>query len=807
MEEKIKINKNLILTFISLVVTFVIGWLIYYFSVAGGYEPSGNDVWAHIYKTQIMYENLNKGILYPLYADDWYNGIQLYRYWPPLAYYIMAGLQFVTSGNVIHAYYAFCAFIFVSGAIPFVLIGYKLKRPCVGFVTGILFFVMPDNYRVIIYEGNAARMITSVITVYVMFFLWEYMTNNNRRALIGLALSMMLMTFGHLMITAMIGVGAFVYLLFDSRRKKQTKKMFVAVGTMLSGILMAGIWMVPATMGGMVAASGGEVSEQPMWSQTVWKSLNIMNRIAKVPDEYYFGLSIMFVAVFGIVLARGRKKAGFYMTVAILLIISPAFLSIIVHLPLGRMFWMSRYSALAYACLLMAFLEWKTIKQKYAMICISLLILDCVIGVFCTNAYYEVTVGSEAAHVESDILKENTVQRACNMDRSKFGSYPAWNLVSGEGATKYSYGWAWQGASTADNIMSMNEALEMEQYEYVFDRSIELGDDTILVKKYADINETKLKDVASSMGYEQIHESKDGIIFKKNTPNQFGVKTRYEGLAIGKYTTMFTEFFPLFEKGASDYIDTYSVEELTKYTTIYLSGFEYNDKQMAENVLKEVSENGTRVVLDISHLPGNALKQPYFMGINAYSISYDNTFPALHYGEQIIVPSRFAEADRNWKASYSNNYDTVLGYVMEGEHEIPFMGYDSSNKNIYYIGLNMIYYAQYTDRDDIWALLEDAFLLKQGATPVRELVPIKIEVGDNYIHVHSDEDDVNTTLAFQDNFVSNKSIYAKNNMLYVNSGDTLINLVYPHLGISAFVSLIGFISCIGCWKISKKYSD
>lgn len=53
------------------------------------------------------------------------------------------------------------------------------------------------------------------------------------------------------------------------------------------------------------------------------------------------------------------------------------------------------------------------------------------------------------------------------------------------GGASYTFGWAWQGAATADNIMLLNQALENEQYDYLFDRSVELGDDTVAIdRKY-----------------------------------------------------------------------------------------------------------------------------------------------------------------------------------------------------------------------------------------------------------------------------------------------------------------------------------
>ena len=40
-------------------------------------QPSGDDVWGHLYKSEVMYENIRQGNWYPLFDEKWYNGIQV----------------------------------------------------------------------------------------------------------------------------------------------------------------------------------------------------------------------------------------------------------------------------------------------------------------------------------------------------------------------------------------------------------------------------------------------------------------------------------------------------------------------------------------------------------------------------------------------------------------------------------------------------------------------------------------------------------------------------------------------------------
>lgn len=116
-------------------------------------EPSGNDVWGHMYKSEYLYKALKRGQIYPLYDETWYNGIQLYRYWPPLSYYITALLMCFTGGNVINAYYLLFGVYIFFGGLAFLLIGRRIGRPVFGTALAVLWFFMPENARMYIDEA------------------------------------------------------------------------------------------------------------------------------------------------------------------------------------------------------------------------------------------------------------------------------------------------------------------------------------------------------------------------------------------------------------------------------------------------------------------------------------------------------------------------------------------------------------------------------------------------------------------------------------------------------------------------------
>lgn len=776
----------------AVLVVFVLGRM--------GFEPSGNDIWSHLYKGDIAYHNLREGHFYQLYSEYWYNGTQLFRYWAPFSYYSIALMEFLSGGDIIVAYRFFAAFSIILGGIPWILWGRELKRPV--FATGIalLWFFFPENLRVYFCEGNMPRMMSAIVIPYVVYFMWRYLRRDKRFSLIGVMLSMSCMILSHVMITAMLGVASFVFLVFDAMKNKNYIKAVKTLAAMVIGLLLVGIWLMPALSGGIMNMdSSANVDVMALWMAGLSTLLNPMNRINGVTDTFYYGISVVFLAVAGIVLADKKRKAGFCLFILILLMSTPAFLPILSKLPLSTLFWMSRFATIAYGFFLFSLMEWKTLKKKYCIVALVIVAVDCIPSLNFSRYY---TPASEVAVENVNVLKEATGYRTAVMDLSQFGSYPSWGLSTGEDAVKSTFGWAWQGATTSSNIVMLNTAFEYEAYDYLFDRCVEMGNDTVLIKK--DIigkREHTEEDVCSGAeksGFYLKAETDTALIFKKDTPEQFGVKSEYAGLALGRYANVMTLYYPAFREGDSDYIDEYTLEELKQYRTVFLSGIYYHEKEKAETLLKEAAAAGVKIVVDVTHVQeDSSTKQLSFLGVTSQSVTIQDRYPMLEYNGQKIVAKDFPEEYAEWFTGYIGEVDNVLGKVNYDGQELTWLGTNQENPNIYFLGLNLMYHALETEDMAVFGIMDEVIGVERSELPQRKLVPVRIDIGWDEIQIVSEEEDINTTLAFQDNFVSDTEMWQENNLLFVKEKNTKIDIVYPKKSIGIAVSIFGLLAAAG----------
>jgi uncharacterized membrane protein len=778
-----------ILAFVSLLISRVM-W-------EGAFYGSGNDIWGHLFKTEVMYQGLQNGTSYPLYTPYWYNGIQLYRYWPPLSYYVLAGLRFLTQGDMQIAYYLYFALSAFLGGLPWIALGVRTRRPFLGLIIALLWFFMPDNIRVFLNEGNLPRMLAITLIPYLIFFLWLYLREKKSPALLGLILISALMVLAHVMIAAMSGIAVFVFLVFDSLRRREYICRLRVLLAMLSGIMLTGLWLIPALSGGLVSMNAS--STAVVMQALAFRFADQLDPLARLADSgpFYFGLSVVILSLFGGVFAPKGGRAGYYFVLLLVIAITPAFIPILLQFPASELFWMIRFTTFAYAFFFFSMMEWQKLRRWACIFFVIVLCLDCIPSL--SFGRYAVDHSRTLAH-ELSTIKGITKQRTAIMDLSVFGSYPSWALCTGDDAVSYTYGWAWQGAETASNIVLLNTALEAENYLYLFDRSLEMGNDTVAIHaESVGKNLRTEKDLiseAAMTGYRLVRKTDKMYIFHVDTPPEFGLITDYEGIAIGAFADTVPLYFPSFSVGTSDILDDYKIEDFEGYETVFLSGFDFQDQGTAEDLVRTLADRGIKVVIDVTHVPFDPVTQRMnFLDVYVSGISFVNRFPDMYYGDEKILAGPFPEEYTTWNTQYLVEMDHIKGYADYSGERLIWAGYNE-DPNILFLGFNLVFHAIDAEDYEIFKLLSSLLDVPYQKLPHRQLVPLDIEHSDNGMRIRSDYSGVNTTLAWQDIFETTSELGNENNLMVVRQGVTDIRFTYP-LGKPGFrVSLAGLLASL-----------
>lgn len=275
------------------------------------------------------------------------------------------------------------------------------------------------------------------------------------------------------------------------------------------------------------------------------------------------------------------------------------------------------------------------------------------------------------------------------------------------------------------------------------------------------------------------------------------MKTEYDGLAMGRYANLMTMFYPSFQEGDSEYIDDYTPDQLQKYRTIFLSGVFYHDRRQAEKLLRDAAASGTRVVVDVTHVQEDrATKQKAFLGVTSQPVTIQDRYSSLMYGQSEILTKDFPDEYAEWFTGYIGEVTHVLGAMQYHGQELTWLGKNATDPNIYFLGLNVMYHAIETEDTAVFHVMDEVLGIERGVLPKREIVPMQISFDKTEIHIHSEEENVNTTLAFQDNFESESQLWQENNLLFVKEKDTEIAIRYPRKEAGMAVSMLGVLAAL-----------
>lgn len=698
--------------------------------------------------------------------------------------------EFLTNGNVINAYNIFIAFTFWVGAFGWLLWGIKEKRIYLALALGLLWFCLPDNLRVFFSEGNIPRAFVAIFLPYLLYFIWQFIEYKKKYALIISIFFMILIIFCHIMIAAMLGITIFIYLLYYGiLNKKIGPSVQMLVGLLLS-FALCGFWLYPALQGGLMSLDSEAVSSV-MKSLTFpfTQSLNPMLRYGNI-EIFYFGISVMFIAFTGIFLSKRKSIPGFLTVITIFIGTTTALVPILIKLPLNQLLWMMRFTPVVYGIFLVSILTWKKLKKFAVVILVIILAADCYVS-FKLLAFNSAP-NPEIVNFLNDGIKA-TNQRIAILDESEFGSFPSFYLTNSTNQTSYAYGWAWQGAKTAQNIVLINTALENEYYVYMFDRCLELGCDTVIVKKDKVKNFDNLISGANRNQYNLIKEYNLVYLFKRQTPQQFGMTIRYYGLAVGKSSPNISLEFPGFEVGNTNFIDDYTLEDLLSYKVIYLSDFLYHDKIKSQQLVLSASEKGVKFIIDMNRVPNDPINNRMtFLDVTAQPIQFENKLPDLYYVNLTYVPTTFKEEYKNWNTVYLENLENPYGFSWFYGNKLDFIG-TSKNSNITFIGFNILYHGIVNKDSNVISIFENEMGILKNTLPKRTIKEINIEYSKNTIKMIGPCNDINTTFANLDSFAIDGQSYAKHNLLFMKNNSITINMTYPYLKQGILVSSVGFV--------------
>lgn len=779
-----------------------------------GTYPAGSDTMYHIYRGDYVYNSIKDGNWYPLYDYMWYNGVELMRYWAPLAAYFMAFCEMLAGGNMLIGYLIFVGIISVLGALSWLYIGIRMKRPVLGAFIGFIWFFMPNNLCALFVEGNLARSLSMIFLPLFIYEVSEYLKDRKVIRIPFAMISFILIALCHLGYAGMVALAVLVYCIVHMIEGYSKRAASDIVISILLSFMLIGVWLVASLNGGITSLDNSE--NMANFFQKIVYTLNPVDRITTDYAHFYFGLAAAILAVGGMFFGYKKSRAGFVTAIITLICTATAMYPVLKILPGSQYLWMLRFISIALCMILYSFLKWDTLKKPLIVFFCVLLVLDIVPSIpLITGGLDTISITKNGVSINTDndsvwdrldMQQDNTLiskaqsitkQRIALLDDSSLGSMGAFLVSDWNNAIPAAYGAGREAANTSTNIVRINRALADGNYYYVFDRCRELGNDTVLVRlssleKYG-VSVKDMDMAAGASGYSVAGENVAYRLYHMDTYDNWGTISKYEVIGIGSGTSLISQSFPAVEETDSDNLNDYSYEQLSQYKQVILDGFTYDDKTAAEELVLRLSEAGVKVVIYADGIPQEKKTQSQeFLGVTCSDIVFKNGYPDMDTKLGVLYPDLFPKGYATWQTVYVTGLDNTWGSVMDNGLKLDFYG-TVKNDNIIVCGLNLAYYYGVSADKSVGRLLSDMMDITSAQLPERTNIELKVEHDVNGITITSDYDNVNTSLSYHDIFVSDEWLGKKNNLTYVRAGVTEITFKVPYLWQGLCVSVAGLI--------------
>lgn len=763
---------------LSTAIAVCVGFLLY----NSGLYLHGSAMYAQLYKLDVIADSLQEGILFPLYAREWYNGYEIFRCSPPTAYLFIVTLSRMFDADMhtgICIFYGIMTFIALMG---FFLFGVKQRKIVAAFLAGLAFLLLPSTFVAVIMEGSLDIVMGLALMPITLYFLHGFFRWRNRLDLLPFSLLMCLLILSNYILAIAFGAVLVIYLVFNAFASKTWKFETAAIGNILLLYLVMGYFLFPALSGGLLSRDHSMQGDL----------------------ELSLGIPVLVIAIIGLLATDRKRFAGFFLTIVFIILSLPVMEPVRKLVPsqvLQRSYW---YLLSITVVLLITLLCWERLRMLFLLIALCVMIGESIpLMLSMQEGDYAIQQGEEL--IDEYLLAEAaswTDNRVALMDMATLGAFPQWYFAR-QGVDAM-FGWDYENALTVRNQTSLNEAFFDGFYDYMFDRLLLYGNDTAVILK--ELLEEGAYNVliaaAGRNGYEVVAENENAIVFKEmSVDGAYGVITQYENLAIGENAAYIAYIYPSFGYGASDCIENYTIEELGQYHKLYLSGFTYRDKEKAENMLKELSGKGTEVYIDMQHIPINAVTgKNEFMGVYAQFVQFIENFPILENdnGNQFKLDFK-AGGYAVWDTVYVSGCEEVLkSSVYENKSNLVYLG-QNHDPNVTFMGFNLIYYYLTTHNQDLKRFIDEAMELSSEELTQPVIVPVQVERDASRIVVHTQADHVNSNIAGVEALEADRIISMQENLLVVNQGDTTLRIVHTGQREGMFLSVLGIIALGIMW--------
>jgi len=669
------------------------------FSVAGHFTWN-TDAINNLFKAEYLYHTISKGNMTPLLTEYWNTGPTI-TYHLTLPYYLVALIRFFSPDIFLAGKYYLATCTLVGGLSWFLLARYVGLWPAV--LLSVNWMLWLDNVSQIFAQGNIAMVL--VINLLPAFLGLVLSVMGGKKPSLSSFLPkialVQVIALSQPVVAVILGLCLVVYFLLAWIFKACSfVDVFKGIFFYFVGLMTSAWWLLPIIPDLFF-------NKAMKGSQEFLGSILTSDMHYTAGPAFYLHWEIAFVGVVLFVLLTWNAKPAWAKSLAVSgvlfsLLTFPFMQKFYQTMPFSQMAWPADFSGIAAVTLLASAFAFQPrsegqgfLYKKYRLEVLLIVIFSFMMSNSILAFSEERSNASKVAEgfVEKS-FQEGQVWRKALIDLSPEDS-PTTSFLLDNGLSKRGLGWIWQGGATSGMLSLQNKGMEMQYYPYLMRTSLFHGVTSLLIKKDSIRRPEEFRQDAERAGYRFLSEQEDMSLWQKSD-QPFLIKKMTQGLLIGKQAGLMALCFPGMEVGFSNYLDDYSLDYLSKYPVVVLTGAEWSSVSRAEKLAVDYAGAGGRLIVDLAGVPKSVLsKQPEFLGVYGEPVVLSDPLVVFGQEKNIYLSQTLSSNAENssyvpmgldkveLSFDYYGNTAPIFGYKEVGGARIGFLGANVARRAIF----------------------------------------------------------------------------------------------------------------------------
>lgn len=695
---------------------------------SGGPAPAGSDSWGHLYRAEYLADQIRQegwsAYLRTVWMPGWYLGDPFRTYYPPLAVLVLSPLVYAVRDPFLAVRLFNSALLVLMTGVTYGCL-LTFRAPWQAALGTLLSLAAPFQIRTVFLEGNFNRSL-SLLALPPIAALTEILVSTRGRrgpAAAALTACWAFAILAHPQQALIYAVGFGMYtvgrLFFDPDLPLKRAGMWVV--TVAAGALLTAAWTLPAYSGGELA----NVPYQPADIAEIYSTRLdfLLPSLDMTHGKVLFGLGAILLALLAAAARPAPRRSAYVLAGFMALWFSLGSRGVAYTLlPLNQQLIPERFvnfAAFAFAVAASGLLPLgRTARLARGFIVVGLVAVD-----FLPSAG---AVRGREVPATIAATAQSLARHADEMGRTALFTYPepgSANVYYAAQSTPTIFGWTLQNTP---HHLAVRRVLGAPLWgpDYLI-HLLRLWDVQWAVVQGNPREADPARDVLSRAGFE-VEEAREYEIWTRAGPAS-PVQTLPEDrmLLLGDRLPPMLAVFPFAEEAEVARLSDLPEADLSSYPALGLFQFESSQSALDRDGprLGEYVEAGGTVILDLSGMEDLVGRTLNFLDVDVLRVSFSEPMPVRWSGAFAGLPEQLPIAQvspEGWSGAAYAGLDAVLAEVEYQGTWWPVLGYkDVGEGRIWFIGLNLLYYAQLSGETEIGERIREMSL--EGVDAFRDL--------------------------------------------------------------------------------------